>query len=198
MNITLKLSGLLLLGLSTVILATVSAESFTSKYKGEEQRAIKSLSKEDIAQLQKGAGWGLAKAAELNGYPGPIHVLEMASEISLTEAQSKEITALYKKMNAEAVVLGKQLVEQEKALNTAFQDRKIDNESLDKLVQNIGSIRSKLRFVHLAAHLETPKILSEEQITLYNRLRGYSANDPCSHVPKGHNEKMWKMHNGCN
>jgi len=44
-----------------------------SKYAGEENRAIKSLSESDIEELLSGSGWGLAKAAELNGVPGPAH-----------------------------------------------------------------------------------------------------------------------------
>ena len=57
------------------------ADSLHSKYKGQEHRDIKSLSTDDIAELQRGGGWGLAKAAELNGVPGPVHLLEMEKEI---------------------------------------------------------------------------------------------------------------------
>jgi hypothetical protein len=38
---------------------------------------------------------------------------------------------------------------------------------------------------------------SSEQITLYNKLRGYSSDDPCQNVPKGHDPKMWKKHHNC-
>ena len=46
-------------------------------YAGMQQRALKALSEDQIADLRAGKGMGLALAAELNGYPGPIHVLEL-------------------------------------------------------------------------------------------------------------------------
>ena len=49
-----------------------------SPYAGQQTRAIKALSPEDLAGLLNGEGRGMAKAAELNGYPGPVHVLELA------------------------------------------------------------------------------------------------------------------------
>ena len=52
-----------------------SSHSHKSKYAGQEVREIKSLSESDIEELKNGRGWGLAKAAELNGVPGPIHWL---------------------------------------------------------------------------------------------------------------------------
>ncbi|MBL4876875.1 MAG: hypothetical protein JKY10_10340, partial [Cohaesibacteraceae bacterium] len=54
-----------------------------SHYAGEENRAIKSLSNADIAELKRGGGWGLAKAAELNGVPGPSHLLKMKNQVGL-------------------------------------------------------------------------------------------------------------------
>lgn len=189
---------LTLVTLSMLTLPVVSsAESFTSNYVGEEQRVIKSLSAEDIAQLQKGAGWGLAKAAELNGVPGPLHVLEMASKIDLTASQKAQIEDIYKKMQAQAVVVGQQLIEAETALNAAFKDKTVDAESLKTLINNAEAARANLRYVHLSAHLETPRILTKHQIMMYNQLRGYGRKDPCAHVPEGHNPDMWKKHNGC-
>ena len=51
-----------------------SKESYRSPYAGQENRQIKSLSANDIQELKRGGGWGLAKAAELNGLPGPAQV----------------------------------------------------------------------------------------------------------------------------
>ena len=36
---------------------------------------IRGLSEQEIDDLTNGRGMGLARAAELNGYPGPLHVL---------------------------------------------------------------------------------------------------------------------------
>ena len=40
-----------------------------SPYAGEQTRDINALSQEDVDELLRGGGWGLAKAAEMNGMP---------------------------------------------------------------------------------------------------------------------------------
>jgi hypothetical protein len=169
-----------------------------SKYAGQEEQVIKSLSPEDIAELKRGGGWGLAKAAELNGVPGPIHLLEMKQEIALDKAQVAAITAVYEHMKAQAIQQGEQLIAQEKILENHFQQRTITDERLRSSLEAIAQARKELRYIHLAAHLETLDILSQDQIDKYNQLRGYStAEDPCTHVPQGHDAAMWRKHNGC-
>ena len=172
------------------------ASTYESKYLGEEHRKIKSLSPNDIEELNKGGGWGLAKAAELNGIPGPAHILEMENKIGLTSEQKNRIQVIYNNMTIEAIDLGKQLIQLEESLNDDFSNRTINQSLLEKTVQDIESIRANLRIVHLSTHLQTPNILTTEQISLYNELRGYSK-DPCKNIPEGHNAEMWKKHNGC-
>ncbi len=159
---------------------------YHSKYAGQEKREIKSLSADDIEQLQQGKGWGLAKAAELNGVPGPIHLLEMQEEIQLTAEQVEHIERLYHEMNAQAIPLGLQLIQLEKELNTAFANGSITEKTLTALLGEIAETTKQLRYVHLATHLETPKILSPEQIHLYNTLRGYNAGTHKDHNPTEH------------
>jgi hypothetical protein len=167
------------------------------KYAGEEKREIKSLSATDIEELQNGKGWGLAKAAELNGVPGPVHLLEMREEIDLSAEQIRAIEDIYSKMKQEAVPLGLELIELERELNNHFTNRTITDELLRQILQKISQVHGQLRYVHLSAHLKTPDILKSEQIALYNKLRGYSSNDPCENVPKGHDPTMWKKHHNC-
>ncbi len=171
--------------------------SHKSKYAGEEKREIKSLSATDIEELQNGKGWGLAKAAELNGVPGPVHLLEMKEEIDLSAEQIRAIEDIYMKMKQEAVPLGRELIELERELNNHFANRTITNELLRQILQKIAQVHGQLRYVHLSTHLKTPDILKSEQITLYNKLRGCSSEDPCENVPKGHDPTMWKKHHNC-
>jgi hypothetical protein len=56
-------------------------------YAGLQNRSIKSLSDQQIADLNAGRGMGLALAAELNGYPGPVHAIELAGELHLSPEQ---------------------------------------------------------------------------------------------------------------
>jgi hypothetical protein len=69
-----------LLALVPCLLAgALLADSRANPYADQQTRSIKSLSEEDIAALLNGEGMGMAKAAELNGYPGPKHVLTLAN-----------------------------------------------------------------------------------------------------------------------
>jgi len=174
-----------------------SPKTHASPYAGEESRRIKSLSAEDIDELRNGRGWGLAKAAELNGMPGPAHLLEMKTEIGLTPAQVADIEALFNRMKASAKALGERLIALETDLNDAFARGDIGRDVLAAKLDAIGSVRTQLRLTHLETHLATPKILRPEQVAAYNRLRGYGASDACATVPTGHDPAIWRKHNGC-
>ena len=176
---------------------SASDHTHKSKYAGEEKREIKSLSATDIEELKNGQGWGLAKAAELNGVPGPVHLLEMKEEINLSAEQIQAIEDIYMKMKQEAIPLGLELIELERELNNHFANRTITNELLRQILQKIAQVHGQLRYVHLSTHLKTPDILKSEQITLYNKLRGYSSDNPCENVPEGHDPEMWKRHHNC-
>lgn len=192
----------MLLLILTVLLLPNSAfaashDSHRSEYAGQENREIKSLSEDDIEELRHGGGWGLAKAAELNGVPGPVHLLEMKKEIELSPEQIAKIEALFVQMRDQAIELGTTLIDRERELNTQFAQGTINEELLRELLDQIAQVRSQLRFVHLSTHLKTPAIVTAEQIKLYNELRGYSADDPCANIPAGHNPEMWKKHHNC-
>lgn len=146
-----------------------------SPYAGEQSRAIKSLSADDMRALQKGEGMGLAKAAELNGYPGPMHVLEHAEALKLTPEQHSQTSALMQAHKARAAQIGAQLIAAEQALDRAFATRQIDEARLATLTADIGRLQAGLRAEHLGTHLKQTALLSETQIKAYGALRGYSA-----------------------
>ncbi|MDE0239523.1 MAG: hypothetical protein OXQ84_04895 [bacterium] len=167
-----------------------------SPYAGQEIRPIKSLSAEDLAELRRGGGWGLARAAELNGMPGPAHLLELKDQIPLTADQATAISAIFRDMRATAIIEGERLISREEALETAFRNGSVTDRSLQELLSEIGQARTALRYVHLAAHLKTLPLLTGDQIARYNVLRGY-AGDPCASPPEGHDASMWRKHNDC-
>jgi Spy/CpxP family protein refolding chaperone len=154
----------------------VLAQIQRSPFAGEQQRSIKALSPEEIEAYLGGAGMGLAKAAELNHYPGPKHVLELASELNLSNQQRFKTQEIYRAMNERAVSLGKQIVEKERELDRLFGRAAIDETTLRQRVNEIAELQGDLRFTHLQAHLKTKQILSSEQRERYDRLRGYQAN----------------------
>lgn len=144
-----------------------------SQYAGQEHRQIKSLSDKEIRSLENGDGMGFAKLAELNRYPGPRHVLELASELELSPEQVAATEALFAEMKANAKDIGKQLLQAEMALDHAFAEGNIDDSSLHSALLRIGELRAQLRYTHLEAHLRQTSILSEDQIAAYDRARGY-------------------------
>lgn len=174
-----------------------SADASLSPYAGEQARAIKSLSVDDVDELLSGGGWGLAKPAELNGMPGPAHLLDMQNKIMLSAEQIDAIREIWARMNAKARQLGKRYVALETELDRKFATGRIDDVRLKSMLAEIGTVRSELRYTHLAAHLESLPVLKPEQVALYNRLRGYAGEDPCRNIPAGHNSAMWKKHHDC-
>jgi Spy/CpxP family protein refolding chaperone len=139
-----------------------------------ESRRIKALSEEDVAALLAGRGMGLALAAELNGYPGPMHVLEHADALRLTPAQRTKAEALRDRMDGEARTLGARIVALEGELDRLFATGAAEAGSLAALTASIGALNGRLREVHLATHIAMRDALEPEQRTAYARLRGYA------------------------
>lgn len=180
-----------------LVLATPAASQTAHQpYKGFEARNISSLSASDIEALENGTGWGLALPAELNGYPGPAHVLEHAGDLGLSEQQTAKVQAIYDAMKAEAMEKGKELIDAERRIDQGFKASELSVDALKVLIAQAEKARADLRFIHLSRHLATTELLSDEQISEYARLRGY-ASDPCQAVPAGHDAEMWRRHNGC-
>lgn len=188
-----------LLGLLSLTFWAVSDQGGhpPSPYTGFETRAVKSLSAEDLDDLREGAGWGLALAAELNGAPGPGHLLELKDEIGLTPEQVTAIETEFTEMQAEAQAAGARFIAAETVIENAFRAGNADGETLRALIASAEAARAELRFIHLSRHLSMPPLLTSAQIADYARLRGYTAGDPCADIPEGHSAQLWRRHNGC-
>jgi Spy/CpxP family protein refolding chaperone len=142
-------------------------------YAGQEQRRVSSLSDEEVRDHLAGRGMGYAKPAELHGYPGPMHVLELADRLGLSAQQRARIEAIFAGMQARATAAGARYVAAERAIDEAFRSGAIDRALLEKLVREAGERRAEERLVHLEAHLEAAPVLSAEQRSRYAELRGY-------------------------
>lgn len=170
---TFPLSMKSLFLLSIAIVLSVAALAQSSPYAGQQTRAIKALSPDEISGYLAGRGLGLARPAELNGYPGPRHVLDAASELKLTAAQTAALEQIFAEMRSAAVPLGRSLVARETELDQLFVNHEADEPALLSLTREIGRIQGELRAVHLRAHIRTRRLLTPEQTAAYNRLRGY-------------------------
>lgn len=178
--------------LAALALATLGAPASSQPshrpYAGFQSREVKALSDEQLADLAAGRGMGLALAAELNGYPGPAHVLELADPLGLTDAQRSAVKQQFDSMQSEAVPLGQKLIAAEADLNRQFAERTITPERLKTTTALIAGIRGELRNTHLKFHLSTAAVLSTEQIRRYAELRGYAGGGaaPGAHSSPAH------------
>jgi Heavy-metal resistance len=134
------------------------------------------LGADEVAELLEGHGMGQARVAEVQGYPGPRHVLEAwgAGKFPLSSEQATRVQEIARDMAGEARRLGGLVVEAERELALAFRNGAIDAMGLGARVDRIAALRGDLRAVHLRAHLETRAVLDPTQIARYAELRGYA------------------------
>lgn len=175
-----------LAALSCLLAPALPAAAQESRYTEHAGREIKALSPEAVAGLLAGEGMGLALAAELNGYPGPKHVLELAEGLELTAEQRAAVERVHAAMAREAVALGEEVVAAEWRLDALFARGEARSETLRTALDELGRLRASLRYAHLAAHLETKVLLTEEQVERYQHLRGYGTDGAHHRHHSGH------------
>lgn len=144
-----------------------------SPYAGMQNREIKALSNEQIAGLKAGKGMAMAMPAELNGYPGPSHTLELASELKLSDEQIARTKQLFADMETQAKAAGQDVIEAERELDALFRDKKATPDAVTAAVNKAAIAQGKLRETHLRYHLFMLDVLNAEQIAAYNKQRGY-------------------------
>ena len=139
---------------------------------------LKGLSGEEVSQYLSGAGMGYAKAAELNHFPGPMHVLELGDRLGLSERQRAATKQLMDAHKAEARAIGAKLVEAERALEQIFSKETFDQTTLAESVRKASTLQGEYRLSHLETHRRMRALLTEEQVKRYDELRGYSGKRP--------------------
>jgi len=148
---------------------------------------VRTLSAAQQQGLLEGRGMGMARAADLNGYPGPKHVLELAAELELSEDQRQRTEALLAAMQADAQALGAQLVEEERKLDRLFADGLANRGSMLSILNRVSSLQGSLRARHLEAHLAQRDVLDADQLARYRDLRAET---------HGGEPGMHRMHHG--
>ena len=171
-----RIVGLVAIALAVPLAALAQhnhAPPAAGSYAGLDTRPVKALSPEQIADLRAGRGMGLALPAELNGYPGPTHVLELAAPLGLTPEQTTRTEALVAAMKAEAIPLGERLIADEAALDRLFAEKRATAATIEAATARIGATQAALRAAHLRYHLEMIAVLTPAQVERYAALRGY-------------------------
>jgi hypothetical protein len=154
---------------------------------GAEPR-IPGLEPEEVRALLQGEGMGQARVADVQGYPGPRHVLQAwtAGRLPLSDAQLTRIQAIAGAMDAEAHRLGRLVLDAEEELALAFGAGRIDVTDLEARVGRIAALRGALRTAHLRAHLATRAALDRAQLARYAEYRGAPAGAGAPHSGHGH------------
>jgi Spy/CpxP family protein refolding chaperone len=155
-------------------LAAAGAQAQHQPYSGQQQRDIKALSAGEVEQYLSGAGMGYAKAAELNHFPGPMHVLELADGLDLTPAQTLKARELMHAHKAEARAIGAKLVESHRALDALFRSSRVEQSALGDAVRAVAQLEGEYRLSHLETHRRMRALLTDDQVAAYDRLRGYA------------------------
>jgi Spy/CpxP family protein refolding chaperone len=153
-------------------------------YAGQQARELKALTPEEVRQYLSGDGMGYAKAAELNRYPGPMHVLELADKLVLTTEQRASTRELMDAHKAEARAIGAKRVDAERSLDALFASGKVDAQALDAAVRAAATLEGEYRLSHLETHRRMRALLTDEQVARYDQLRGYGAGSGHQHRGK--------------
>jgi len=114
--------------------------------------------------IAAGRGFGLAFVADQNGYPGPLHVLELKDLLKLTAEQEA-------RMQADSRPKSTRLLESEAKLRRLFASGHADEGSVRAAVADVEKARTDVRLVHLTFHLKTREVLTDEQRRLYHDAR---------------------------
>jgi len=155
------------------LLGTASSVSWGQHGHGHDggHQAAEACSAEFDKVVGEGRGFGLAFAADQNGYPGPLHVLELKDRLKLTADQEAKAQALLHAMFVESKPKSARLLEAEAKLRRLFADRSADDAAVRAAVAEVERARSEVRLVHLLTHLKTRALLTEDQRRIYHEAR---------------------------
>ena len=142
---------------------------------------VNALSPDEVKQYLAGAGMGYANSAELNHFPGPMHVLELADKLGLSAEQRAATKRLMDAHKAQARAIGSELVDSERELEALFRAGRLDEAALSRAVRTAAALQGEYRLSHLETHRRMRELLDEEQVKRYDELRGYARGSGHSH-----------------
>ena len=137
----------------------------------EGHRVAQACATEFEQVVGEGRGFGMAFAADQNGYPGPMHVLELKDRLKLTAEQEAKMQHLMHAMFAESKPKSARLLEAEATLRRLFASQTADDAAVRAAVDAVERARREARLVHLLTHLRTRDLLTEEQRRIYHETR---------------------------
>ena len=175
MTLRVWLAGTLALAASLLVTVPLDAQhaghTHTPGAASEGHIAAQACADEFDAVVRDGRGFGLAFAADQQGYPGPLHVLELKDRLGLSPEQETRVRALLHAMFAESRPKGARLLEAEARLRALFAAGGADEARVRAATVEVERLRGEVRLVHLLAHLKTRDVLTEAQRRAYHEAR---------------------------
>jgi Spy/CpxP family protein refolding chaperone len=113
----------------------------------------------------------MAFPADRNGYPGPLHVLELGDALGLSSAQASQVRSLEAAMLTESRPRSAALLTAERQLDALFTSGRATEADLASRVAEVERLRGEVRMVHLRYHLKTRDVLTEQQRLAYHQRR---------------------------
>lgn len=160
---------------ATLLLSTTALAQHAQPYTGQGAREIKALSADEVKQYRAGAGAGFALAAELNHFPGPMHVLELADSLKLSATQREQTSDLMAAHKADARAIGERVIAAERTLDKLFASARVEQLRLAEAVRAVAQAQGEYRLSHLETHRRMRLLLTDEQVAAYDQLRGYAS-----------------------
>ena len=105
----------------------------------EGHRAAQACATEFEQVVGEGRGFGMAFAADQNGYPGPMHVLELKDRLRLTAEQEAKMRQLMHAMFAESKPKSTRLLEAEATLRRLFASQTADDAAVRAAVDAVDA-----------------------------------------------------------
>lgn len=162
-----------LVAAALLLAAPVASAQQHGGYAGQQSRETKALSAQETADLLAGRGMGLARAAELNGYPGPMHMLKLRGPLDLSVAQ---LTAARRASSACRPPLGHWAPTDRTRTHARWWVQGGHGHAGARGSRHGGDrqVARQAARRHLAAHLEMRDLLTLDQVARYDELRGYA------------------------
>src|SRR5262249_1662304 len=137
----------------------------------EPHLAAQQCSKQFESVVADGRGFGLAFVADQEGYPGPLHVLELKDRLRLHPDQERAMHRMMDAMFAESKPAAARLLAAERRLRSLFATATADEPSVRAAVADVERAHTELRLAHLLTHLTPRDQLTQEQARLYHAAR---------------------------
>lgn len=128
--------------------------------------------------VRDGRGFGMAFVADQQGYPGPLHVLELKERLGLSRDQETKAQALLAAMYAESRPKSARLLDAEAKLRRLFAGSRPDEAAVRAAVAEVETARADVRLVHLMFHLKMRDALTDDQRRVYQEARWGTSGTP--------------------